>query len=171
MRFRASNTYDFYRPSRCERRVALRYRGVPEAERSEFEKLLLRLGERHEKAHFVTLSEVVDLSAGDDEARERETLAAVRAGAPAIYQGRFRAPVEIDGETCDLVGEPDFLIRDGVGYRIRDSKLARRIDDDPSSRDRLAAPAIRLALRAGRWERGRPAVAISIAVGEGTFVS
>src|ERR1700693_5999470 len=130
MRFRASNSYDFYRPSKCERRVALRYREVPEAERSEFEELLFRLGERHEKAHLGTFPEVVDLSAGDDEARERDTLAAIRAGAPTIYQARFRAPIDLDGEVCELVGEPDFLIRDGGGYRIRDSKLARRIDDD-----------------------------------------
>lgn len=127
MRFRASNSYDFYRPSKCARRVALRYRGVPEAEKSEFEELLFRLGERHEKTHLGTLSEVIDLSAGDHEARERDTLAAIRVGAPAIYQARFRAPIDLDGEMCEIVGEPDFLIRDGDGYRIRDSKLARRV--------------------------------------------
>ena len=124
MRFRASNSYDFYRPSKCERRVALHYRGVPEAEKSEFEELLFRLGKHHEKSHLGTLTEVVDLSSGDHEARERDTLATIRAGAQAIYQARFRASVDLDGEGCELVGEPDFLIREGGGYRIRDSKLA-----------------------------------------------
>jgi hypothetical protein len=108
MRFRASNSYDFYRPSKCERRVALRYRGVPEAGRSEFEELLFRLGDRHEKAHLGTLPDAVDLSTPDDEARERDTLAAIRAGGPAIYQARFRAPIDIGGEISELVGASGF---------------------------------------------------------------
>src|SRR6202162_795923 len=167
MRFRASNSYDFYRPSKCERRVALRYREVPEAERSEFEELLFRLGERHEKAHLGTFPEVVDLSAGDDEARARDTLAAIRAGAPTIYQARFRAPIDLDGEVCELVGEPDFLIRDGGGYRIRDSKLARRIDDDHH-------PEIALQLQLYGWlyERvvGAPPAGLEVHAGSGEIV-
>ena len=34
----------------------------------------------------------------------------------------------LDGDSSDLVGLPDFLIRDGDGYIIRDSKLARRVE-------------------------------------------
>jgi predicted RecB family nuclease len=167
MRFRASNSYDFYRPSKCARRVALRYRGVPEAERSEFIELLFRLGERHEKAHLGTLPEVADLFAGDDEARERDTLAAIRAGAPAIYQARFRASIDLDGETCEVVGEPDFLIRDGNGYRIRDSKLARLVDDDHH-------PEITLQLQLYGWlyERvvGAPPAGLEVHAGSGEIV-
>jgi predicted RecB family nuclease len=167
MRFRATNSYDFFRPSKCARRVALRYRGVPEAERSEFEELLIRLGQRHEKAHLGTLPDVVDLSAPDDEARERDTLAAIRAGAPAIYQARFRGAIDIDGEKCELVGEPDFLIRDGDGYRIRDSKLARRIDGDHH-------PEIALQLQLYGWlyERvvGVPPAGLEVHTGSGEIV-
>ena len=167
MRFRASNSYDFYRPSRCKRRVGLRYRGVPEAERSEFEELLFRLGKRHEKAHLGTLPEVVDLSAGDDEVRERDTLAAIRGVAPTIYQARFRALIDLDGEMCEIVGEPDFLIRDGGGYRIRDSKLARRVDDDHH-------PEIALQLQLYGWlyERvvGAPPVGLEVHAGSGEIV-
>lgn len=132
MRFRASNTYDYYHPSKCAKRVALRHRGIPETNKSSpFNDLLARLGERHEKAHLSTLKEVVDLSSLSDEARERETVAAIRTGAPAIYQARFRAITTLDGESCELVGLPDFLIRasDPQGYIIRDSKLARRVSE------------------------------------------
>jgi predicted RecB family nuclease len=62
----------------------------------------------------------------DPESQERETLAAIRAGVPAIYQARFRVSLDLDGESSDLVGLPDFPIRDGDGYIIRDSKLAPR---------------------------------------------
>jgi uncharacterized protein len=167
MRFRASNSYDFYRPSKCERRVALRYRGVPEAEGSEFTELLFRLGERHEKAHLGTFPEVVDLSAGDHQAREQDTLAAIRAGAPAIYQARFRASIDLTGEMCEIVGEPDFLIRDGGGYRIRDSKLARRVDGDHH-------PEIALQLQLYGWlyERvvGAPPAGLEVHAGSGKIV-
>ncbi|MGE5279002.1 MAG: ribonuclease H-like domain-containing protein [Acidobacteriota bacterium] len=130
MHFRATSPYDLHRPSKCEKRVALRHRGVPEADPSEFVELLRRLGERHERAHCNTLADVRDLSPfkGDAEAHERETLAAIRAGAPAVYQARFSAEVILDGETHDLVGEPDFLIlAPGGGYFVRDSKLARHV--------------------------------------------
>src|ERR1700693_813972 len=103
---------------------------IPDAERSDFEELLARLGGRHEKAHLETLPDIFDLSGFDEDVCKRDTLTAIRASAPAIYHARFRAPIDIDGEICELVGEPDFLIRDGGGYRIRDSKLARRVDDD-----------------------------------------
>jgi len=126
MHFRASNPYDYYRPSKCERRVALRHRGVNESPRREFDDLLARLGASHATTHLDSLNGVKKLEGLDGESQERETLAAIRAGVPAIYQARFRVSLDLDGEQNDLVGLPDFLIRDGDGYIIRDSKLARR---------------------------------------------
>ncbi|MGH9366472.1 MAG: TM0106 family RecB-like putative nuclease [Thermoanaerobaculia bacterium] len=170
MHFRASSPYDFHRPSKCELRVALRHRGVPEAEPNEFVELLRRLGERHEKAHLATLTDVVDLSGLEDEqARERETLAAIREGAPVIYQARFRAAVSLDGEPHDLVGEPDFLIRapGRDGYLIRDSKLARHIGDGHH-------PEIVLQLQLYGWlyERavGAPSAGLEVHCGTGDLV-
>ncbi len=140
VRFKATDVYDYYRPSRCARRVALRARGEKETSTdSPFDELLRNLGLRHERAHLAALSGVVDLSSlTDSTERERRTLAAIGAGATAIYQPRFRTRVSLDGEPCELVGEPDFLVNhpDGAGYVIRDSKLARK----PTSGRHLAIP-------------------------------
>jgi predicted RecB family nuclease len=137
----ASDVYDYYHPSRCARRVALRARGEPETTAdSPFDKLLQDLGRRHEKAHLAALSGVLDLSSlmGDSKERERCTLAAIGEGVTAIYQPLFRTQISLDGERCELVGEPDFLVNhpDGAGYVIRDSKLARK----PTSGRHLAIP-------------------------------
>jgi hypothetical protein len=37
----------------------------------------------------------------------------------------------LDGQQCEVVGIPDFLIREGDNYVIRDVKLPRRINPDP----------------------------------------
>ncbi len=141
MHIQASDVYDYYHPSRCARRVALRARGEPETTTdSPFDKLLQNLGRRHEKAHLAALSGVLDLSSltGDSKERERCTLAAIGEGVTAIYQPLFRTQISLDGERCELVGEPDFLVNhpDGDGYVIRDSKLARK----PTSGRHLAIP-------------------------------
>jgi predicted RecB family nuclease len=130
MRFNVTDAYDYYRPSECRLRVYLRYQRVEEEAPGEFQKALRRLGEAHERRQLAILGEVVDLSADDPETRERRTLESIRAGASCIYQGRFTADLDLDGEECDIVGEPDFLVRTGEGYVIRDSKLARNIDED-----------------------------------------
>ncbi|MFN2432724.1 MAG: TM0106 family RecB-like putative nuclease [Gemmatimonadota bacterium] len=129
--FRPSDFYDYLRPSPCELRVWLRRRGEPEAEPGPFDALLYRLGELHEANHLRTLREeiadVVDLSDVPREEREDRTLDAVRRGAAVIYQGTLVARHVVDGFDCRIAGAPDFLIQDGLGYRIRDSKLARRV--------------------------------------------
>lgn len=129
--FVASDVYVYYRPSECELRVWLRRHGFPdETEPSPFELVLRRLGDRHEREHLSLLqqlADVVDLSSVAREERVSRTIEAVRAGAPAIYQGALSATLVLDEVECRISGSPDFLVRDGAGYRIRDSKLARRI--------------------------------------------
>jgi uncharacterized protein len=132
MRFAATAFFDLYRPSECARRVALRHQGVePDEPEQPFREVLKLLGSRHEAAHLATIAGILDLSEPEPAQREEQTLAAIEAGAPAIYQPRFRTTIELDGETAELVGEPDFLLRaddgGGDGYVIRDSKLARKI--------------------------------------------
>jgi predicted RecB family nuclease len=133
LHFRATDVFDYYKPSRCARRVALKAAGVePQETDTPFLELLRKLGARHESGHLQTLSGVQDLSGLDQRERERLTLEAIRDGAPAIYQPRFRLEFPLDGESCELVGEPDFLIRDAArgGHLIRDSKLARNVLSD-----------------------------------------
>lgn len=170
MRFKATDVYDFYKPSECERRVALRARDEPEQQTdTAFIELLRRLGHRHEESHLATLPGIVDLSSPDQAERERLTLEAIRDGAPAIYQPRFRLELPLDGETCELVGEPDFLIRDPArgGYLIRDSKLARRI-----SAKRHQGIALQLQIYGFLFERlvGQPPIELQVHAGTGEIV-
>ena len=130
MRFTATDVFDYYKPSKCVRRVALRAREVPEQETdTSFMNLLRNLGLAHEAEHLASLAGVVSVAKGDPEDRERRTLEAIRSGAAVVFQPRFRVGVSLGGEPCELVGEPDFLVRapGGAGYFVRDSKLARNV--------------------------------------------
>lgn len=109
----------------------------------------------------------MDLSSGDPDVRERRTLESISAGAPCIYQSRFTASLDIDGEACEIVGEPDFLVRSGDGYVIRDSKLARTIDEE-------SHPEILLQLRLYGWlfeqKVGAPPAGLEVHAGDGRLV-
>lgn len=131
MRLSPSNIATYYRPSECELRVHLRERGEPESPPGDFRQLLSDLGDRHEQAHRATFPDVVDLSAGTEDVRLRRTRQEVLGGAPVLYQPFLRATTRLDGEECEVVGAPDFLIRIGNSrdYVIRDSKLAKRITE------------------------------------------
>jgi predicted RecB family nuclease len=168
LHFRASDVYDYYYPSRCALRVALRYRGEPEEEAvGPFAELLRSMGKTHELAQLRALPEAVDLSGFSPEERERRTMLEIRAGASALYQPRFQLEIELFGEECDVVGEPDFLIRDGAGYRIRDSKIKRKF-----TADRPGAIPLQLQLYGFLYERatGRPPRALEVHAGGGDIV-
>jgi len=125
-----SDFYRAYRPSECDLRLYLHHKGVQAAEPGPYEEVIRRLGERHEKSHLATFQNVVDLSYGERDDRLIRTLEAVAEGAPVIYQPLFATPVELGGHQCDVVGIPDFLMREGDGYVIRDVKMSRRIGDE-----------------------------------------
>ncbi len=131
---RASDVYDYYRPSVCELRVWLRRHGAEEADPGPYELVLRRLGERHEQAHLRSLPEVIDLSGAPRKEREARTLEEIRRGSAVIYQPAFSVTCALEGIECRIVGYPDFLIREGEGYVIRDSKLARRVGPKPPAR-------------------------------------
>jgi uncharacterized protein len=133
MRIVASDLISLYLPSRCSKRVVLRSRGEEEAEPTEFDKVLQELGRRHEQEHLQSLGTVVDLSRVPQEERFAITQEAIAARTAVIYQPALRVSTFIDGIECEVVGYPDFLILDGDEYIIRDSKLARRIDDEHHS--------------------------------------
>lgn len=101
--------------------------GVEAAPPSPFEKVLLELGNRHEKDHLASLPDLVDLSNLEPEEREQRTMDEVKLGSPGVYQARFRYSLQVGGRDCQIVGEPDFLIRGSDGYIIRDSKMSQRI--------------------------------------------
>lgn len=113
--------YSLYSPSPCELRLYLNYIGKEQSPPSDFAEILFRLGLRHEKAHLISFSEVSDLTGSPSD----KTLEEIRKGSPVIYQGELRTQAQIDSMMIDVVGIPDFLIKDAKGYIIRDCKLAR----------------------------------------------
>ena len=129
MRLIASDFVTHYRPTKCELRVFLRHKGEKEAEPSPFDEVLRRLGLRHEREHLATLGPHTDLSSLSEDERIRQTLDAIARKVPVLYQPAFRVLHHIAGKEVEIVGQPDFLILDGDGYLIRDSKISRRIDE------------------------------------------
>ena len=129
MIFSASDFYSYFRPSRCGLRVYLRYIGEPESPPGPYDDVILRLGERHEKIHLASFPSFVDLSSGVREERRQRTLETIKNGEEVIYQPVLQGSWILNGTRCNITGEPDFLIRKGNGYAIRDSKIARRITE------------------------------------------
>lgn len=130
MRLIATDIVTQHRPHPCDLRVWLRHQGEPEREPTEFEQVLYRLGDRHEREHLAMLRSHLDLSRLAEEARLRKTAEAIADRMPVIYQPGFRVAHRFGGVEAEIVGYPDFLILDGGGYAIRDAKMARRIDEE-----------------------------------------
>jgi predicted RecB family nuclease len=129
MQLTASDIVSLYRPTPCCLRLYLREQGVEESEPSAFDQIIKELGQVHEQKHLATLGAYEDISAVERGQQASRTLAAIRTRVPVIYQGEFRVPATISGTLVDVVGRPDFLILDGNGYTIRDSKLSRQVDE------------------------------------------
>jgi predicted RecB family nuclease len=131
MQLSGSDFYLAYRPSECDMRIYLHHKGIQPAEPGPYEEVIRRLGDRHEKAYLATFPDVLDLTQGTREERQFATREAIRAGAAVIYQPLFTETIELAGRACDIIGIPDFLIREGDGYLIRDVKMTRRIAEHP----------------------------------------
>jgi len=130
MRLTASDFASYYRPTRCDLRVFLRHRREPEGEPGPYEIVLRSLGLRHERDHLATLGTFVNVSAPSFDERVKVTADAIAKRMPVLYQPTFLVTEKICGTDVEIVGVPDFLILDGDGYLIRDSKMARRIDEE-----------------------------------------
>jgi predicted RecB family nuclease len=128
MELSASSFHTLHCPSKCERRFFLRAHGEPESEPSPFDKLIEDLGRRHENEHLSQFKKYADLSSGDLGNRIEKTIAAMQSGAEIIYQGVLRS--KLPGRDVDVLGIPDFLIKEGSVYKIRDCKLSRRVAED-----------------------------------------
>ena len=84
-----------------------------------FETLIAEMGLEHERVVRDRLAGELELTEATSAAHTRELM---DAGAPAIYQA------ELFDETNDLLGKPDFLLRQADGlYRAADAKLARSV--------------------------------------------
>ncbi|MEW6327658.1 MAG: TM0106 family RecB-like putative nuclease [Thermodesulfobacteriota bacterium] len=130
IRLTASDFYTYFRPSKCKDRIYLKHTGKEEAPPGPYEQVLFRLGERHERSHLATFPAFVDLSKGTLEERKQRTKEEIQRGSSVLYQTVLRSSHKLGGTECDLVGEPDFLIRQENDYVIRDSKISRRITEN-----------------------------------------
>jgi predicted RecB family nuclease len=125
----ATDLVSYHRPSQCGLRLYLRHRGEREEASSEFEQLLSILGKRHEANHLSCLGAHINIDSYPEEERVIRTKDAVNNNTPVIYQGRLTAGLQIAGQTVQVVGQPDFLLAQQSGYRIRDSKISLRINE------------------------------------------
>ena len=130
MRLTASDFASCHRPTRCDLRVFLRHQREKEAESGPYDIVLRRLGLRHERDHLATLGTFANASAASLEEQVKKTAESIEAKVPVLYQPAFLAVERICGTDVEIVGVPDYLILDGDGYVIRDSKMARRIDEE-----------------------------------------
>jgi len=124
----ASDFYTYYQLEECPRRLWLdANRPDLKAPPSEFDQLMFCKGQEHEEAHLTTFKEYVrpaytpgDLIAGAD-----ATAKLLSEGKPVIYQGILMS------RDHSLAGIPDFLIREGDAYIVREVKLALNLDRHP----------------------------------------
>jgi len=86
------------------------------------------LGRRHEDAHRRMLEPVLDLSAGSISERIQATQNALREGSDRIYQPVLVTEAPF-ASGLELLGIPDFLLREQDGYVVRDCKISRRITE------------------------------------------
>jgi uncharacterized protein len=130
VRLTASDFVSYHRPTRCDLRVFLRQRREEEAAPGPYDEVLRRIGLRHERDHLATLGTFADVSDASFYEHVKKTAAAIANKVPILYQAAFLVTKKICGIDVEIVGVPDFLILDGNGYLIRDSKMARRIDEE-----------------------------------------
>jgi predicted RecB family nuclease len=130
LRLRATEFVSLYRPSECRLRVYLRNIGEIEAAPGPFDLVLRKLGERHERLHLSTLGPYLNLNDLSVEDRVLKTTDAVKSKTPVMYQAGMSRSITLGNTEVLIVGFPDFLILDAGEYLIRDSKLARRIDEE-----------------------------------------
>lgn len=110
-------------------RLYLREKGAKEGKPSPYEEVIIELGRRHEQQHLSTIGKFLDLSTGSEDERIKRTMQAVQEGVPVLYHPLFRIDVKLGARDVALVGEPDLMIKDAGGYRIRDVKMSRRITE------------------------------------------
>ena len=130
MKITAQDFHTLYAPSECDLRIHLQAKGEPEAEPGAFEQVLMRLGQRYEATHLATFRKIVELRHGGLEERAERTVAAVADNVAVLYQPVLICSSEVEGVACEYVGAPDFLIREGNSYVVRDVKMVRRVTEN-----------------------------------------
>ncbi len=131
MRMTASDFVSYHRPTRCDLRVFLRHQ---QRAGSRTRPLRCSLASARTQAREKPSGDSRDVRrcerrlsrrAGEEDGRRHR-----QRKFPSCINPLSRANEIFGGTDVEIVGVPDFLILDGDGYLIRDSKMARRIDED-----------------------------------------
>jgi len=122
MTFAASEFHWYYQLKPCALRVYLRAKRMQLSEPDVYHRLLEKLGQRHEQRHLSQFAQFFDAQGSVE-----ETKAAFARKEHVIYQPAMKVDYPKYG---DIVGVPDFFIREDDGYVIRDCKLSRRFSED-----------------------------------------
>jgi predicted RecB family nuclease len=130
VRLTASDFVTYFRPSKCENRIYLRHIGKKESEPSPYDQVLLNLGQKHETRHLSSFTDFVDIREGSLQEREDKTKKAIEHNSPAIYHPILTSIHKFGAKDYQIIGEPDFLVKQDDKYIIRDSKISRRITEN-----------------------------------------
>jgi predicted RecB family nuclease len=122
MSFAASEFHGYYQLKPCALRVYLHAKGIEAAKPDAYHQLLVKLGERHEQRHLNQLGNYFHARGNVGETKK-----AFAQKENVIYQPQMEVGHPTYG---DVVGRPNFFIRDHDGYLIRDCKLSRRFNED-----------------------------------------
>ena len=167
MQINASFVHQYYQPQRCDFRPFLVTKGESQEEPGPYEQVLFRLGQRHETEYLARLGEYLDLQGGDLVDRANRTLTAISQGHRVLYQPVFIQKATLAGQDVEIVGVPDFLVRDGTGYLIQDAKLSLHADEQ-------SHPEILRQVELYGWlyeqAVGRPPVALQAVLGNSSIV-
>ena len=125
-RINVSDIFSLYDSSKGERKLYIRINRESELNYFDFDNHSKIHSKQHELECLLKFDNYVDLSGWNIEERVRKTIRAVTEGLPVIYQGAFI--VKLPSKNVEIIGTPDFLIKDKGSYSIRECSLSRNVD-------------------------------------------
>jgi predicted RecB family nuclease len=128
-RVNPSKIIDYWVPAPCGLRIHLRAQNLPEGPADPFLQTLAKLGQQHEDRQRAKLAPYLDLKPGGPEERVARTRKVLQGREHnVIYQPLLLGRATLGGSEKEIIGEPDFLVRHGDGWRVREVKLARNVE-------------------------------------------
>lgn len=124
-----ADIYEALTPSKCDLRVYLNTHHPVEKQNGPFEQIVKGWARKARLAHKEQFPDLTDLSELDSSSRKKASNAAILDRCSVIYKPLLAVPYLLNGNDTEIRGEPDFLIRDGNSYVVRNIKIARRVNE------------------------------------------
>jgi predicted RecB family nuclease len=129
IKFKSSDIFHFYKPTRCERRLYLMESPPEQIDIAQLSHL--KDADQQLERHFLKgMQEWKDLSKGPDVSRLRDSSRAWLEKNPILYKPLFSHELEYEGQVFELMLEPDFLVWNESGYCLRLCRNARKISKE-----------------------------------------